>query len=282
MKRNAIFRLIAWSVTLVILLSLLTIGMTRLNPFRFFAQETSVTAEPVKDGATAEFSDDIRDIEIDWMAGEIRIQPADVNQIQVSETAVADSRYAMVCRQEGNTLKIKYCQRNTLGTLKHGACSKDLLIQVPTDWVVRSLEVDAASAKLSAQNLTAQEVDVNTASGECSFLDCTVDKLDVDTASGDVYYAGSLRKMECESASAGIRAELTNVPSRIKIDTASGALDMTLPKDAGFYAKLDTMSGTFSSDFPTVQKNNRYVCGDGSCEISMNSMSGSVAIHMGD
>lgn len=280
MKRNAIIRIIAWTISLVILVGVLVAGMNWFRPFTSPLGETEII--PVESsgklGSATVISDDIQEIEIDWVSGNIRLVPANVISIEVSESTVDDAKYAMVCKKEGGTLEIDYCKNTTLKDLKNLKFSKDLTILVPMDWSGRALQVDAASAKLSVQDLTIREVEVDTASGTCQFDHCTVDTLDVDTASGDVYFEGSLNRLDCDSASAGVQAVLDNVPSEIDIDTASGSVELVLPKDAGFLVNMDTMSGKFDSDFPYSAKNGVYVSGDGACRIDMSSMSGKVSI----
>lgn len=226
----------------------------------------------------AQFSADLQEIEIDWVSGNIRLVPANVSHIEVSESGKDTSKYPMICQQDGRTLKIEYCKNTTFGDLKNLKFSKDLNILVPMDWSGRAVKVDAASAKLSVQDLTIQEVDIDTASGACQFDSCTVDTLDIDTASGDVDFEGSLNKLDCDSASAGVQAVLDNVPYEIDMDTASGCLELFLPEDAGFAVKMDTMSGKFDSTLTYTTKNGRYVRGNGACSIDMSSMSGSVTI----
>ena len=226
----------------------------------------------------AQFSADLQEIEIDWVSGNIRLVPANVSSIQVSESGKDTSKYPMICQQDGRTLKIEYCKNTTFGDLKNLKFSKDLTILVPMDWSGRALKVDAASAKLSVQDLTIQEVEIDTASGSSQFDNCTINSLDIDTASGDIYFEGSLNRLDCDSASAGVQAVLDNVPYEIDIDTASGGLELFLPEDAGFSVKMDTMSGKFDSTLTYTTKNGRYVRGNGACSIDMSSMSGSVTI----
>ena len=287
MKRNAIARIILWAVTLVVLIGLLCAAMLWFQPLGRYevpnhsASEVTPTPEKLTDSAgsrtASEFPRDIQEIEIDWLSGNIRLLPANVDRIQVSETPVADAKYAIVCKQEGQTLKVEYCQHTALRNL-NGALSKDLTIVVPNDWEGRALKVDAASAKLFVQDLTIREVEIDNASGAIQFNNCTVEELDIDTASGDIRFTGSLNKLDCDSASASVYAELDNVPTEIDMDTASGAVELILPRDAGFSLKSDSLSGSFDSDFPFTVKNGRYVSGDGACKIDMSSMSGGVTI----
>ena len=226
----------------------------------------------------------IRDMEIEWAAGSIVIRPMDITEIRITEEGANQDADPMVWNVRNGQLNIQY-SKNTehdfgMGLLR-GEHSKNLTIQVPISWTCNALEIDAASASLEVNDLTIREMEFDGASGTCVFSNCTVDNLDVDTASGDVAFQGSLGKMECDAASANIILELTNVPGSLDLDTASGDLDVTLPEDAGFTVKLDTMSGDFESDFDTTLRNGSYVSGNGRCRIDVDAMSGSVTIRKG-
>lgn len=282
MKRNAIVRVIGWSVTLVVLLSLLVGGLVYFLPYpKQTAEEVDATVFPAE--LSTDFlnygtsAGDIREIEIDWVSGEIQIIPTEIDHIKVNETAAHANTEAMLCRKDGDTLKISFC-KGELVSLK-GIGTKDLTIQVPKGWACRKLEIDAASPKISVQGLTADEVDLDTAGGESWFDSCTLGKLDADTASGNLYLTGTLENLEYDSASGSVEAELDNVPSKITMDTASGSLSLKLPKGAGFAVALDSLSGKLDSDFPITLDGDRYLCGDGACKIEMESLSGGVTVN---
>ena len=294
MKNNAIVRIILFSVTIAVLLAILVVGLTlrqwgwRLKSIATSGEESMAAASPeaystAQPGTSVSVnSKEVREMEINWAAGSILIQPADVEDITISESTPSSEKYAMQWRHSGSKLSIDFCEDTTLhGFGIHTNLKKDLTILVPRDFALDSLEVDAASAKLKVQQLTIREVDINTASGECAFTDCALDELDVDTASGDIRFQGTLNALDCEAASACVYAELDNVPSRISMDSMSGSLNLTLPEDAGFTLSMDTMSGKFSSDFATTSRNGNHICGDGGCLVKMNAMSGDVSIHKG-
>lgn len=226
----------------------------------------------------------VRDMEIEWAAGSIVIQPMEITEIRVTEESMAKSSDPMVWKVRDGKLAIQY-SKNTDHVFVFGLskelASKDLIIQVPLGWQCNSLEIDAASASLKVSDLTIREMEFDGASGTCVFDNCTVEKLDVDTASGDVLFQGNLSQLDCDAASANIVLELSKVPRSIDLDTASGDLDVTLPPDAGFTVTMDTMSGHFESDFETEQRYDSYVAGNGSCRISVDAMSGDVMIRKG-
>lgn len=248
------------------------------------AEYMTVTASaPTVSGRDTSFdATQIRDIKIEWVAGSITLTPADVDTIQVAESYPAEPKYAMVWKQSGDKLVIRFCENAKLdfnfGITLNDVVSKDLTILVPMDWKCDSLEVAAASATLTVQNIVLEEVDFDGASGECRFENCVIDELDLDTASGDVYFTGSLTTLDCDAASASVIAVFENVPSRIDMDSMSGDLDITLPSDAGFTITMDALSSHFHSDFDYSATRGGYLYGDGSCRITMDAMSGDLYI----
>lgn len=225
----------------------------------------------------------IREMEIEWAAGSIKIQPMEITEIRIAEEGKDREKNPMVWNVREGKLSIQY-SKNTdhafgMGLVLGKEESKNLIIEVPFGWQCDSLEIDAASASLEVRELTIREMEFDGASGTCIFDNCTVEKLDLDTASGDVRFTGSLQQLDCDSASADILLELTNVPRSIELDTASGDLEVTLPADAGFAVTLDALSSDFRSDFDTIRRNNSYVAGNGRCRIDVDAMSGDVTIH---
>lgn len=314
MKHNAILRIILWSVVIVLLLGILGSVLLGSAVFQMYKSssvsvtqimetekvnniqppdettrvpkntEASVPAQVnTQDDVTTVPVAGIRELEIEWVSGNILIQSGDVAEIQISESGVTDADYVMQVRQKEEKLSIAFTQgtQSFLGLGIHGELSKDLTVVVPASWACEDLEIDVASAKVEIQGLTIRDLEFNGASGECNFTDCTVDSLDVNTASGDVYFTGSLRDFDCEAASASVYAKLSNVPEEMDLETMSGLMDITLPEDAGFTVSMESMKASFSSEFDTTTQGNRYVCGDGQCKISVESMSGEVILRKG-
>ncbi len=237
-------------------------------------------------------ANDVSEIDIEWAAGNIRIVPVDGSRIQVTETGDFE-RHPMEIKTKDRKLSISYCdERSLIGIGLNLNFSKDLTIEVPKDFLLQELDIDAASATVLVQDLTIREVEFDGASGTCEFQNCTVDKLDVDTASGDIHFSGSLTELDCDAASASFIGQLTNVPRKMEMDSASGDLDVTLPENAGFTVTMDGMRSGFTSDFTTTcdasnhhQEHGHSSCdqkthvhGDGACRIKMDAMSGEVII----
>lgn len=239
-------------------------------------QETMVSADI--QGQDTFPASSIRELDIEWVAGDITIYPGTTDQITVREDGVTDDKYVMYLKQEGDTLDIRFSRSEHTLIGLNKLPEKDLTITVPADWICESLEIEAASAKVEICDLTLRDVDFDGASGACSFENCTVGQLDIDTASGDVRFVGSLDILDCDAASANVYAVLSNIPSRLDMDMMSGDLELTLPADAGFTLSMDALSEKLDTDFELTHRNGNVVAGDGSCRILIDALSGDVTI----
>ena len=222
---------------------------------------------------------DIFDISVEWVSGSIHIRPTLEEQIRVSESGDTEN-CSMEVHQKNGKLSVEFCKPSIRNSI-HKNLSKDLVIEVPMNWVLDEVEIDAASASVNVEGLTIRNVEFEGASGICEISNCNVDTLDVDTASGDVHFTGTLDKLECNAASASFTGILANIPSQMQMESMSGNLDLILPKEAGFTVTIEGMSSNFTTDFETTFNNKTYVCGSGACHIKMNAMSGDVSIRKG-
>lgn len=272
MKRNATIRIIVYSLVIVILLGILLTGLG----VGMFTTRVRSQIEVYTHGGGEIPAREIRQIEIEWASGKIQIQAAPADTITFQEIGDGDND-PMVYRQSGDKLSIQYQTPGVhFGFSSSG--SKELIITVPQDWYCHDLTVEAASADVFINSLTAGEVELNMASGESHITDCEFVDLDVECASGEVYFSGALTNMDCNSASGKVTAVFENIPASIDFDGASADLELTLPEDAGFTVEMDALSGSFQTDFETAQRNGQHICGDGACRIDVDGMSGSVTI----
>lgn len=273
MKAKIIVRIVIYSVILLVLVSLLAAAIG-LRSYQFVKHaDTEYSVE-----GTALFSPEkFHSLKIDWAAGDIVLQSADVDSIQISETAGSEPMYIT---ESGKTISIQFLEHNSAIGLKNHK-SKDLTILVPQGWECDKLDIDAASTEVHVYDLTVYNADVDTASGKIIFDNCAVEKLDMDSASGNLEFTGCLKELDIDSVSANARLKLDNVPDRIEMDSVSGELDVTLPTDAGFTLESDTLSKHLNCEFDTTNSGDRIRCGDGHCRIDLSGFSGKMSIHKG-
>lgn len=277
MKNNAIARIIIFSIVIVLLLGILLTGLG-IGMFMIDFGSGSNAYATVEDSQVQIEPGDIRNIEIEWAAGNIDIQVADTDHIIVEESGTFSDSQKMVMNSSGDTLTILYAKPAfQIGFFSY--TDKDLTVTVPVGWVCDDFSLEVASAKMTFENFQANKVDIDTASGACTFLNCNIGALDVDTASGAIRYEGTLNSLDCDAASGTFEGIFTVAPQRIDMDSASGDLDITLPEGSGFRVTIDALSGKFQSDFPTNSYNGSYTYGDERCIINFDGASGSVKIH---
>lgn len=266
MKGKAIARIVLFSMIALVLLCVLLAGLGLSS----FAKPVSSQIVSVQStGSEHEFAPgEVSSIFISWASGDIDIQPADQDTVTVSEERSGGS--SMVVRHLGSTLEIEAGESKwRLGVGK--STQKDLSIRVPRDWLCQSLEIGGAAADIRVDGLPITNVVLNTASVNCVFTDCAVEKMQMNTASSDLDYSGVLKRLELKGASADCNLRLSDAPTAIGMNTASGDLNLTLPDNCGFTLNRSSLSGAFQSDFATTTENDRIVCGDGACQITFSS-----------
>ena len=286
MKSNATIRIIIYSIVIFVLIAVLTVSIVKHIINR---NSNTLTLIPAGEGTvTSNFTtsaDQVKDLQIEWVSGNITFVQADTDEITVVETGRFRDNEKMVVMQNGSKLIIQYCEeRISVNFFSFGLSvntEKDLTITVPKDWVCNELEVDSASAELELSNMTINELDVNTASGEINANQCTVSEVTLNTVSGNIDFVGTLDTLNCHGVSANCNITVTNAPKSIEMEAVSGDLNLTLPSECGFCASMETVSGDFSSEFAIMTRDDTYIYGDGACNIEMKSVSGNIEINEG-
>ena len=278
MRRNAIVRIVLFSILALSLVGVLIGGIAfkRYTSPGIILRYTTEAPVVSQNHFNAE---EIDRLNIDWAAGEIVILPVEGSEIAVTEELLEEED-EMVLKLDGSTLYVEYCEGAV--SLNFGSApKKNLYITVPQDWVCKELEIDAASATVQAERLTIQKAASSTASGSHTFRDCKVEQLTLETVSGDLDYSGTLDKLDFGGVSAQADVVVTNFPKSIDVETVSGDVNLTLPKECGFTLEKDTVSGHFSSELETRKENGKYVYGDGQCKIDVEGVSASITIRKG-
>ena len=299
MKTSAIVRIVLLSLAIIVLLGIL--GSVLLARSFYIDVRNSGVIDAVNEVLTVDESgkvsidgtgrsgeymaDQIHDLKIEWVAGNIIMVPADTDTIHFEESAVSDPDYQMVVKRIGDKLTFKFAEESvidwSIGAKIGSNISKDLVITVPKDWNCDTLEIDTASARVEISDLQLNEVDFDGASGLLVLENCDITTLDIDTASGDVEFSGVLKELDFDAASAKFDGEFYQAPNRLDLDAMSGDMTIVLPEDSGFILDLDTMSGSFESNFQFSTTGKQYRCGNGGCSITVSSMSGDVSILKG-
>ena len=255
MKRNAIARIVIYSLMIAIFSGILMVGLgLNLFTFRTESQGTQVTGEAVSVDA-----DQISWLDLDWAAGSITIRTADTDQITFTESG-ATERYPMVYAISGGTLSIDYSKKNvaTVGNIP----SKDLTITVPQDWMCKGLDLDGAALEVKIEGLT-------------------VIDFDIDGAANEIVFTGSVQELDCDGASCSLTVTCLERPNQINLDGASIDMELILPENCGFQAQVNGLSCSFRSDLSCTLENEDYCYGDRHCKIYADGLSCKITVNQG-
>lgn len=167
--------------------------------------------------------------------------------------------------------------------------------------VTRTAEIIGVSADININKLQSDSASIETTSGNIKLIDCKVtEKVEVNTVSGNLeaefseplgefegdassgmfqVSAPSVGRFGAETVSGAVSLFSQSAPKELVIDTTSGNVELYLPKDSSFTLKLNTTSGDFSTDLPSVKNGERYTFGEGSGGYKIATVSGDVNIN---
>ena len=241
----------------------------------------------------------INRIDVDWVLGDVSMVLWDGKTVSVSEIGdFADDKKVHTAVIDG-ALMIKFTASGNLGMK---AASKSLTVKIPETMVLSGIAADTVSADVSIDMKTeVKTVDIDTVSGSTDIRNLSGDSVGVDTTSGRITVSGAtFVKAEFDSVSGrieiddsaltGVDAETVSgkincsfregaVLDELDFSSVSGDIELMLPANVGFEAKLSSVSGDLNTDFACVRNGKIYTCGDGSIKISADTTSGDLTIN---
>ncbi len=233
-------------------------------------------------------------VEIDWAAGSVFIvAKADASGVSLFEYAGdldpipdgASGDYAvpddnrMIHKLSGGTLKVEQFRRGIRRVGVQETYRKTLVVVLPES-ALSTLRIDAASVKLNLDSLKIYKLDLDLAAGSLSAADCAIDEVNIDSAAGSgAFTACSIGRLDLDFASGSMDFDLLNTPDKVNVDAATGKFRFTLPADASFAVKADSLSGSVTLEgFDSSAQNGRTVVNGGSSSFEFDLMSSSVVI----
>lgn len=287
MKRNAIARIVIWSLVAVLLTSLLVVGISS-SPSSFFTGDWSLGTIGVTYKNSALYNvgggtvtDEFQSIKVNWTNGKINIEAYDGEDTFISETEVAEKENKLRWRVEDGVLKIQQMAAGMRFGLKQTP-KKTLTVKIPSNVAegLKAVTSDSVSAEVTITGISASDkIEIDTVSGGANLKNIKTEKLDIDTVSGSIKAAGEFTELESDSVSGDVTVSSATPLKKLDCDSTSGNIRLTIPKNSGFTLKADTVSGDISCGLPTVSESkNRRVCGDGSADFETDTVSGDLII----
>lgn len=220
---------------------------------------------------------EIQEIQIEWVDGNIQIRTEDVTAVKFWES---ESSTPMVYTLKDGKLEILF-QDGIRSILKSGKVdiAKDLTVTIPRDWAGKELEIHNVSANVEVSGLTVKELEYEGVSGDFLAEDCKTDKLNVETVSGTARIFSSVKELKCDTVSGSCILLSDAVPEEISVNSVSANVELTLPEQTGYTLEFHSLSGQLDSAFEAAKNGDEYVCGDGACEIEIETVSGNASLY---
>lgn len=244
-------------------------------------------------GDTTLEADDIKNIDISWLAGSVDFvthpeSAENGDRIVLTEAASASLPESRRMRWDvvGDTLRIGY-GIDRVGLFGCSAADhKALTIDLPEGLAheLGRVCLQTASGTYDLGSIGCAALEVGLASGRVSGEGLRADVLSLDVASGNVDLRGDFsERLSVDLASGVVAVDCTRAcPQNSSIDIASGNVSIGLPARSGFTTQLTKMSGAFNVGFPenaVTQNGNSYVVGDGASTFNVDIMSGQVDLY---
>lgn len=315
MRTSAIIKIVANLILVIVLIAILT-SLISGNQFGFRGFKIPIfnfggfsykfddaNKYSIADGKIN--VDDIRKLDIDWVAGKVRIEEYSGDKIEFyeensSSLSEDDKMRYMV---DNGTLKIKF-RKSYIGFGILKSLNKELVIRIPVSMEdgLAELKLDNVSSSVEIEALIANVVLIDSVSGSISIKDLISKKLDIETVSGTVNVSAesdfvdaeavsgnlnisisskSIEKVDVESVSGYVSLDLGSSPKNLDIETVSGDVDIILPENDGFTAKYYSISGKFKCDFEVSLTKKEAVYKDGKVKskLDIETVSGDIYIN---
>lgn len=229
-------------------------------------------------------AEQIQEISIDWISGNVTVETYDGDQVVVTENEQAEEELKLHWWLDGKKLRIKYC---AVGSHK-SAAGKNLTVQIPQTLAsnLEELSVDVVSAQAQISGLQLKKLVLDSTSGGFTVqADCR--ELEADTTSGGLNFTGTVQDASLDTTSGSFSLSLTETPEDLSFDSTSGSLNLTIPGDRSFEAEMDTVSGSFNCGFETRRTGDDTWTYTGTdrqspADLEFDTVSGSVNIQKAD
>lgn len=254
MKRNAIARIIVYSLIVLALTSFLIAGILS-NGFVFSLHSSSGT---VVDYEARVDAAPIEEISINWVGGTVVIKAEDVDHIIFRETCPNPIKKQMTYRCADGVLELNHSQSTVSIGINHTQ-DKDLVVIVPLNWSCQELSIHGTGVSVT-------------------IADLSIGNLEIDGAGTALNFSGSIHQLEVNGAGCDIRLDCSDRPKNITLDGAGCVLSLTLPEHCGFQLEMDGLGCELDTSLSFRRQDGVYLSGDGYCKIEVNGIGCDIAI----
>lgn len=227
-------------------------------------------------------ADTVQKLDIDWVDGEIVIEPYDGTDILLEETCAAalSESTALDYTQNGDTLKIQVAPgRVGVQFSALPRTEKQLHICLPRNVNWEAVSVDAASAQVRMQDTAVKTISMDQVTGDVSLQGVTAERLELDSLKGNLKVKDTrIATVEMDTVDGSLEGAFAACPQDIHFDSMHGNIELTLPSDSEFVVKIDSISAKLDCAFAGTYREDGYTVGDGKAKFEIDTISGMVQI----
>jgi len=242
--------------------------------------------------------DDISDVLVDWISGDVNILKSKNNEIKIVQMAGVNFSQDELFSYKINKGKLSIVDGRK-GKFKIGINinnnGTDLEVYLPED-EFNSININSVSSNITAENIKADklifdttsgdikfsgefsEVDIRTVSGKIKCDNLYAQCVNFDTTSGDIIISGSLTELDINTISGDVEIHSSKMIQNIKSNAISGDVSITIPENDGFTIDFDKVSGKLESDFAFITSGDRHTYKNGTLKFSAKAISGDFKI----
>ncbi|MBR3894149.1 MAG: DUF4097 family beta strand repeat protein [Clostridia bacterium] len=229
-------------------------------------------------------ADSITGIDLDWIDGEVNIVSCRDTFASISERADGDLPESAKVRWrvlEDGTLQIKYRKSSWFFGIGSSNRNKKLTLRIPEKFLeaMNSVHVEATSADVNVVDLRAKDFVCESVSGAITVKNCSFDRFSTETTGGSLSAEGLIaREISVESMGGDVELTLPVLPDEIDAESMGGDIVLRMPKDSSFSMDWETNSGQLAYDLPLSKSGDRYLCGNGTKHIDVETASGDLTL----
>lgn len=284
MKTSAIIRIIIYSLLIVILSGILVFGITSEGlSWNMISFNIGSSSGLLRNGTQANSmsfeANDIEEIVVLWVNGEVAIASSDKNTISY-ETTNDHTDLPTVYKLENGRLTIGFT--NKTGSFGNTG-GKSLTLSLPQNWAGKYLRVDSVSADVNVKNIAnLSKAKFDNVSGEIHLVNFICEEMEISTVSGhmNLYCHFNEAKIDAVSANCTITLLGNTSPEALSFNSVSGNFELSIPNGCGFDLELDGLKKELETDMKYEKKGEHYICTGvlGTCDLDVDTVSGHVKI----
>ena len=229
-----------------------------------------------------EIAEEIENIDIDYMAGDVTLKGSRTDKVIVKETSKTDIDDDLKVHTwvDGKTLHVKYCaavKGMSIRSIKD--LEKTLEITVPVEATLSNLSIDDSAGDVSV-DCSAENYDIDVSAGNITINQHgESDQIKLDDSAGDIdVTAENISKLFIDMSAGSLKLSADKAPEESEIDISAGDIELYLPEKADLTLAVDISAGEFNSEIPFVKKGDDYILGNGQNRMEIDASAGDINI----